>query len=295
VLSAFRKLPKGGLGLSLVKTYLQHRCDLRSIGYARETDPDAYRFDNNNRGHGWLFQYTLDGEGRFYDGDAGQEHVVKPGTGFLCPLTSNTGYWLAPGREWEFVYIIFSGEQADYHARRLQQSRGYLHTLPVRGGPVKVLYDFYKATTSGEQPDEFLASAALYRFLMEFHSMRRAAPERVPKELERVRRYVKAHYGESDLGIERLAAVAGYSRFHFTRLFKKHVGLAPYAYLLRFRLRRAMERISSSTDPIKRIALEVGFNDYAYFCNIFKKYAGSTPAGMRKNLRDAGVTEVRVF
>ena len=107
-----------------------------------------------------------------------------------------------------------------------------------------------------------------------------------------MRRHIKQHFSRGDLGVEELASVAGLSRFHFTRQFKKHVGLAPYAYLLQFRLRRSLERISSSTDPIKQIAAEVGFNDYAYFCNVFKKYAGATPSGMRKSFREMGKVEV---
>ena len=110
--------------------------------------------------------------------------------------------------------------------------------------------------------------------------------------LERVRRHIKQHYARSDLGVEELASIAGFSRYHFTRLFKKHVGQAPYAYLLQFRLRRSLERISSSNDPIKQIAAEVGFNDYAYFCNVFKKYAGATPSGIRKSFVEMGKVEV---
>lgn len=292
MLSAFRKLPRRGCALSLVKSYLQHRCDLRSIGFARETNAERYRFDNRNRGHGWLFQYTLDGAGRFRDDDAGVTHVMGPGRGFLASLTSNTGYWLPKGSEWEFVYIIFSGEQADYHARRLTSAWGHVHDLPPRSRPVASLLELYRAAVEGPPPDEFLASALVYRFLMEMHSFRGGPSEGLRPEIERARNHVKEHYAELGLGIEDLARVAGYSRYHFTRLFKQQVGIAPYAYLLRFRLRRALERISSTDDPIKKIAGEVGFSDYAYFCNVFKKYTGSTPAGVRKNMIEIGAKEL---
>jgi AraC family transcriptional regulator of arabinose operon len=292
VLSSFRRLPRRSFGLSLVRSYLEHRCDLRSIGYSRETDSETYRFDNANRGRGWLFQYTLEGRGHFFDGDAGAEHVLVPGEGFLAPLTSHTRYWLAPAEEWEFVYVIFSGEQAEYHARRLLDAWGYVCELPMRSAPVRALYETYRAMVDGRTPDEYVASAALYRFLMEFSSIRHTARETVPPQLERARRHIKEHFARGDLGIDELAEVAGFSRYHFTRLFKRHVGMAPYAYLLRLRLSRATERIGSSKDPIKQIALEVGFNDYAYFCNVFKKYAGSTPAGMRRSLTEMGATDV---
>ena len=76
--------------------------------------------------------------------------------------------------------------------------------------------------------------------------------------------------------------MAGFSKYHFSRLFKKYVGMSPYTYLLRFRLRRAVEQISSTNKPVKQVAFMVGFNDYPYFCNMFKKHTGFTPAAVRR-------------
>ena len=75
-----------------------------------------------------------------------------------------------------------------------------------------------------------------------------------------------------------LAAIAGVSRFHFSRLFTKAMGLPPTRYLERLRVERAKEMIQSSDLPLVQIALAVGFADQSHFTRRFRRWVGCTPA-----------------
>src|SRR6516164_8931337 len=59
-----------------------------------------------------------------------------------------------------------------------------------------------------------------------------------PGVLKRVQQYVEDHLAER-VGIERLAAIAGLSAFHFARAFKQSQGVTPHSYLLHRRIVRA--------------------------------------------------------
>lgn len=75
-----------------------------------------------------------------------------------------------------------------------------------------------------------------------------------------------------------LANLSGYSRFHFSRVFKDHIGLSPMQYVERSRIERAKAFIRSAQLPIAEIALMVGFADQSHFTRRFRHHVGCTPA-----------------
>lgn len=82
------------------------------------------------------------------------------------------------------------------------------------------------------------------------------------------------------VALEELAGAAGYSPFHFARLFKATTGVAPHQYLLRLRLERAQRLIRSGLG-LAESALASGFYDQAHMTNVFRKSLGLTPASLQ--------------
>ena len=78
-----------------------------------------------------------------------------------------------------------------------------------------------------------------------------------------------------------LASIAGLSRYHFLRTFKRVTGITPHQWILRARLREAARRIVSSREPITEIALEVGFEDLSNFIRSFRTEFGISPRRYR--------------
>jgi AraC-like DNA-binding protein/mannose-6-phosphate isomerase-like protein (cupin superfamily) len=78
------------------------------------------------------------------------------------------------------------------------------------------------------------------------------------------------------LTIRDLADAAGYSKFHFLRVFKAETGRTPHAYLMQCRIKRARERLRSG-EAIADAAYETGFADQAHFTRRFKELTGVTP------------------
>jgi AraC-like DNA-binding protein len=76
--------------------------------------------------------------------------------------------------------------------------------------------------------------------------------------------------------LEYLAAVAGYSQWHFLRLFHKETGMTPHAYQLVCRLRLLRSLLRADTAAAEA-AVSAGFSDQSHMHKIFKLHHGLTP------------------
>jgi AraC family transcriptional regulator len=95
--------------------------------------------------------------------------------------------------------------------------------------------------------------------------------------------YIEAHLNDS-LDVKTLAKVAGYSPYHFSRIFKMYMGESIISYVSRLRLEKALLKIISNNKSIIEIAFEAGFETPNGFNKAFKKIFDITPTEY-KNIR----------
>lgn len=98
-----------------------------------------------------------------------------------------------------------------------------------------------------------------------------------PRALARVLDFMDS-YKTGTITLAELAKLAGVSRFHFARMFRRSTGETPIAYFERTRIRRAQELIRSGEYPLSEIAAELGYADQAHFTRRFRLAVGCTPA-----------------
>ncbi len=82
-----------------------------------------------------------------------------------------------------------------------------------------------------------------------------------------------------------LARDVGLSRSAFAAHFRALVGVAPLAYLTRWRMQRASELLRESDLPMIEVAERVGYGSEAAFTRAFKRHEGVGPAGYRRTRR----------
>jgi len=109
-------------------------------------------------------------------------------------------------------------------------------------------------------------------------------PVRMRRSIEE---YIDLHL-EKDLSVEELASHLGISTSYFARSFRSSVGLAPHAYVMRRRLLRAQELLSSTDLPLVDIALATGFADQSHFCRRFHQEVGMPPRTFRHEHASTG-------
>lgn len=78
------------------------------------------------------------------------------------------------------------------------------------------------------------------------------------------------------LSLNDVASEAGFSRYHFLRVFKAHTGLSPHAFRTQRRIDEA-RRLIQSGKPFADVALDTGFTDQSHFTHKFRDYTGATP------------------
>lgn len=95
-----------------------------------------------------------------------------------------------------------------------------------------------------------------------------------------VRAFIDRHYAKP-LTVERLADLAGLSRFHFIRAFRASVGHTPHRYLRDRRIERAKELLITTPMPVTEICDTIGFHSLGSFSSLFRRATGETPAEYR--------------
>nr|WP_153455550.1 helix-turn-helix transcriptional regulator [Streptomyces smaragdinus] len=88
-------------------------------------------------------------------------------------------------------------------------------------------------------------------------------------------------WSDPALDLEAVAARAGYSRFHFVRVFRDAYGETPGSYLARRRIERARELLRTCDLTVTEICAAVGFAALGTFCSRFKQVTGMTPVEYR--------------
>ena len=85
-----------------------------------------------------------------------------------------------------------------------------------------------------------------------------------------------------ELTLERVAAAACFSPYHFHRIFKALAGESVGSYIRKRRIAQAAEELLSGARNILDIALDYRFQSHEAFSRSFKKACGLTPGGYRK-------------
>ncbi len=93
--------------------------------------------------------------------------------------------------------------------------------------------------------------------------------------------YIDSHYTE-ELNLEDIASSIGFSKYHFSRLFKQYTNYTFCAYLCHRRIKVAEELLEQPDLSITEVALQSGFPSISTFNRLFKQQKGCTPSEYRE-------------
>jgi len=117
---------------------------------------------------------------------------------------------------------------------------------------------------------------------------RSATPALQARRLARVAAHIAAHL-DAPLDLERLAAVACLSPYHFHRVYRTAWRETAAGTLTRLRLGRAALELATTTRPLAMVARRAGYGSLAAFSRAFAAAYGAPPSRARTKTREVAM------
>lgn len=122
----------------------------------------------------------------------------------------------------------------------------------------------------------------------EMHDMRRSKHDRQWEYQEvamKACNYINQHFQEK-LTLEETAKIVGFSKYHFTRVFKKYMNMTFYEYLNKKRVKCAEGLLYNTEMSITDVAMNSGFSSMSSFDRTFKALNRCSPSEFREAILD---------
>src|SRR5918912_2258530 len=100
-------------------------------------------------------------------------------------------------------------------------------------------------------------------------------------KLRQITDWIAEHLTE-EFSLDRLAAQANLSKFHFQRLFKAATGVAPSRYHMDLRINEARRLLRETRMSVVDVGLEVGYANPSHFARLFRRETGLSPSDYRR-------------
>ena len=95
--------------------------------------------------------------------------------------------------------------------------------------------------------------------------------------------FIEKNYRE-EITLKDVSKAAGFSEYHFSRVFKEIMEKNFHCYLNEFRVKKAEKLLMKNDITITQVAYDSGFNSVVTFNRIFKVIKGCTPSIYKKIL-----------
>jgi AraC-like DNA-binding protein len=258
-------------------------CSMYAVGHESVADT-SYRWDGLTRSDGplLLFQYTIEGEGRFEID--GQAQTIGPGRAFLAEIPGNHRYYYPDSaKPWEFYFLLFRPRLIQPNWEEMKAKISCTPFLPITSSPIRLLRNIFIEGKAGRITDPYLASSYVFQFVSElcrFSLNNLQNQERWPEKIRMATQFMDANYAHM-ISLEQLAHELALSKYYFIRLFSASVGMTPNDYLNRIRTEKAMKLLRETDWNLERVASEVGYSSGSYLIKVFRRLTGQTPGGFR--------------
>jgi signal transduction histidine kinase/AraC-like DNA-binding protein/ABC-type sugar transport system substrate-binding protein len=110
-----------------------------------------------------------------------------------------------------------------------------------------------------------------------------ALPQQTSALVKQAIAYLQERYMQP-ISRRQLAAEIGVNKDYLSHIFHQELGISPWDYLNRYRVRQAKLLLRDTNQSITEIATQVGFEDLSYFSRVFNKHAGCSPRAYREQI-----------
>ena len=189
---------------------------------------------------------------------------------------------------------VFIGEKFKYITQNPFDIKIY---RPEKGNNdiINCMKEIVQASDAGDELSSMMVKSLLYRlFVLVAQDCQTKKPSEttdsapsVREEMSKIQNALNLvhHRYKEPLTINDAAAICGYGKSVFCKVFKNAVGIGFHQYLNAHRIEIAKYLLSETTTPIDCIADTVGYKDTKTFYRLFKATLGMSPGEYRKNVK----------
>ena len=138
--------------------------------------------------------------------------------------------------------------------------------------------DFLQAYTSYDK------MVSLVRFAVDYVARKIAGPAKNESPVEQAVRYIQQNI-ERDLHRSDVAEAIFMNADHLARLFKKEMGVSLHEFIIQEKMRVAESLLRGTNLPVSLVASKVGYPNFSYFSQAFKRLNGMSPGEYRTRNR----------
>lgn len=104
--------------------------------------------------------------------------------------------------------------------------------------------------------------------------------------IQKLLQFIDEKYADN-IGLNELAMLVNMNPAYLSILFRNEVGVTYVKYLTDLRIKKAKELLDEGM-KVTEVSEKVGYYNYRYFCEIFKKHQGITPNEYKGHVRKRG-------
>ena len=263
-----------------------------SIGRARTVPggrPNEHRVED-----GYLLHYVTRGE--LWHRINNRIYLAQRGEACLMDMTKPIVHGAGGDRPAISLWVRFNGKNMARFFSELRADRDPIFHGLDTAMMARLFADLLRLTENEDYAYETRAAGLLTLLLAELQVVRarhqplislgtaaRLYSEPVRKGIDWMVRYYDFPHS-----LKRLCAAVGYSRSHYSRLFRRETGVPPVVWLNRYRMVQAKRLLTGSDKSIAEIAQAVGVPDQNYFARLFRSLASQTPRQFREQMLKRG-------
>lgn len=231
----------------------------------------------------YLLHYVHSGCGKFLSG--GKTYYLKKGQAFLIVPEQITYYEADKENPWHYSWIEFGGIYAKNILNMCNLSKDNpIYTAKLTEGLEKALFNI--VDVCNREMSQLEISGYLNLFFAEFVNQsiftktlkpNKNSSEYVKKAVE----FLRLNY-HRQITINEICTYIGIERSYLCRIFKEIHGKSPQAYIIEYKMKKALDLMSEMKLSVSDAARSVGYEDQAAFSKLFKSHFGYSPSKIKK-------------
>ncbi len=245
------------------------------------TDPEYHcRRTNGHVYHQVIF--SARGEGVLYIN--GNEYKIPQGTGFFLPAMQPHEYKPTQQGEWETHWVTFTGACIESVLPAFEFDKPFVFKMTDYSVFDSLWQKMLKTIRANSLNNGHTNSALLYTFLVELNKLITCPASTKENhrmdQLTPILDYIDKNYA-TGITLKELAKIADLSPQYICRIFKECLNMRPFEHLTKKRIFESKKLLCETNLSINEVSKAVGYNDCSYFCVVFKRQEGVSPAEYR--------------